>query len=290
MRVRLALVASALLVGCPTTQGEPDPVDDRVSWGTLELPSSQCAGDADGVLEPDELVVAPGLAPQAAFLVDPKEATVDLPGSRWELDFAAAPQDEVHFLGPRVLDDDWFASTFPGGEFSALTDVGGQTRSVYRCDGVDLLLLGIASVGEGTTALAYYPPVPVLPLPLEAGDAWTAEVTAEGMHEGQEYPADLGLQGVVSLVHRYEFEVVAGDTVALPAADLPVLLLRLRLITEAWNSYLGLIASESVRVDLLVAECLGVVGRLRSQPDELDPDFGTAAEVMRLGFVPELLP
>lgn len=288
---RLTLLSAlVLLTGCPTTQGGSEPTDDRVDWGTLDLPSTQCVGDADGVLEPSELVVAPGLAPNAAFLVDPASATVDLPGSRWELTFAAAAEDEVHFLGPRELTGEWFEAAFPEGEFSALTDVGGQTRSVYRRDDDTLLLLGIASVGEGTTALAYDAPVPVLPLPLEVGDDWTAQVGAEGFHEGQEYPIDLGLDGVVSLVHRYEFEVVADQTVALPAADLPALLVRLRLSTEAWNSYLGLVASESVRVDLLVAECLGVVGRVRSRPDELDPDFTTAAEVMRLGFEPELLP
>ena len=287
----LTLTALSLLAtGCPTTQGEPQPPDDRLSWGTLELPASQCVGDADGVLEPHELVVVPGLAPTAAFLVDAPSAAVTLPGSRWELDFAAGVDDEVHLLGPRELDDDWFGGHFAEGQFSALTDVGGQTRSVYRRGGDSLLLLGIASVEEGVTVLRYEPEVPVLPLPLAVGDSWTIEVAAEGTHEGQDYPVDLGVDGVVSLAHRYEFEVVAADTVALPAADLPVLLLRLRLTTEARNSYLGLIGSETVRVDLLVAECLGVVARVRSHPDELDPDFVDAVEVMRLGFEPELLP
>ena len=284
------LVTLALVVGCPTAQTDPEPADDRVSWGTLELPASECVGDADGVLEPAELVVVPGLAPVAAFLVDVPFASVTLPGSRWELDFPAEGDDEVHFLGPRELDGDWFGASFPEGQFSALTDVGGQTRSVYRRDGDSLLLLGIASAGEGTTVLSYEPEVPVLPLPLEVGDSWMVEAAAEGTHEGQDYPADLGAGGVLSLVHRYEFEVQATGTVALPAADLPALLLRLRLTTEARNSYLGLVGSESVRVDLLVAECLGVVARVRSHPDELDPDFVDAAEVMRLGFEPELLP
>ena len=75
-----------------------------------------------------------------------------------------------------------------------------------------------------------------------------------------------------------------------PAGDLPALLLRLHLTTEAVNSLVGVFATETVRVDLLLAECLGVVARVRSQPDESNPDFTTAAEVMRLGIVPELLP
>jgi hypothetical protein len=288
-----ALLAAAcgLLSGCPTTEPEPgEPVDERSEWGTQSLPATQCVGDGDGVVAGSELVVAPGLAPTSAFLVDPASDPVDLPGTRFELDFAAAPDDEVLWLGPSLMDGAWFADAFTDAEFHALTDVGGATRSVYRREGDALLLLGIASVEQGETILVYDPPVPVLPLPLALGDAWTVEADALGHHDGQDYPADLGPSGVVTLIHRYEFEVVEAGDVALPAADLPALVLRLRLVTEAHNSYLGLVAAESVRVDLVVAECLGVVARIRSHADELDADFVHAAEVMRLGFEPELLP
>lgn len=283
-------LAVLLLTACPDADDDDASADDRVSWGIQDLPASTCVGDGDGVLSEDELVVLPGLAPQAAFLVDPATQDVSLPGSRWDLGFAAGEQDEVLWLGPRQLDGEWFEPWFDAGGFSALTDVGGDTRSVYRVDSGALLMLGIASQQDGVTALAYDPPVPVLPLPLEVGDSWTVEASAEGVHDGQEYPADLGPQGEVSLVHRYEFDVTERGTAVLPAADLPVLLLRLRLTTQAWNSYLGLVGSQSVRVDMLVAECLGVVARIRSRPDELDPDFDVAAEVTRLGFEPELLP
>lgn len=285
----VSLVMLSASAGCGADSTEPPPTpDERVSWGTRELPASECVGNADGVIDVSELVVAPGLAPVAAFLVDGDDA-VSLAGSRWDLDYAAEAGDEVVWLGPSGPGGWWFDGWFPAADFHALTDVGGQSRSVYALSGASLLMLGVVSEEPDLTVLRYEPAVPVLPLPLQVGDTWTAEVAAEGLHDGQEYPADFGIQGVVTLVHRYEFEVVEFGTVSVPAADLPALRIRVELVSEAHNSFVGLFASESVRLELMVAECLGIVGRIRSLPDEDDPDFTVAQEVQRLGFEPELL-
>ena len=113
---------------------------------------------------------------------------------------------------------------------------------------------------------------------------------AEGLVDGEEWPQDLGASGVVSLVHRWTFSVDAAGTAVLPGADLPVLRQRLVLRTEAYNSIAGLFAADSQRVTFLVAECLGTVARLRSEVDELDPDFTRTTEILRFGLAAELLP
>jgi len=289
--VRTAPLLLLAAVACgPVTEGPEGTGDDRVQWGSVELPSSLCAGNGDGVLAVDEVVIAPDLAPLGAFLVDPAGQTVSGLDSRWDLDFAAGPSDEVVFLGPEPLAGSWFEGWFAGAEFTALTDFGGGGRSVYSTATGSLMLVGVASDEPGTTVLSYEPAVPVMPLPMQVGDHWTVQAEAIGEHDGQEYPIDFGLSGVLSLRHRYEFEVVESSVVSLPAGDLPALLVRLHLTLEAHNSLVGVFESESVRVDLLIAECLGVVARVRSVADELDPDFTVAAEVMRLGIEPELLP
>ena len=286
----VSAVLSCLTVACGVGSTEPPPApDERVEWGTRELPATQCVGDADGVITADELVFAPGLAPTAAFLVDPPESQPSLPGSRWDLDWAADGADAVAWLGPEEAGGAWFDGWFPAADFHALTDVGAASRSIYAVSGDSLLMLGVASETPDESVLRYDPAVPVLPLPLQVGDSWTAEVDAEGVHDGQEYPADFGIQGVVTLVHRYSFEVVEFGVLSVPAADLPALRIRVELVTEAHNSFVGLFASESVRLDLMVAECLGVVARIRSLPDEPSADFTVAQEVQRLGFEPELL-
>ncbi len=293
LRASLTVLTVLALGACgPTTAPPADGDDDgaRDAWGGVELPAATCVGNGDGVLEASEVVLAPELAPVAAFLVDDADRSVSGLNSRWNLDFEADPSDAVRFLGPEGLEGAWFEAAFPTSDFHALTDVGGGGRSVYAIGGGELLLTGIASDEVGAFRLAYDPPVPVLPVPLAAGDTWEVTAEASGFHDGQEYPADFGLAGEVTLEHRYAFEVVAHDVVTLPAADLPAHLVRLDLETTAVNSITGPFASESVRVDLLVAECLGVVARLRSQPDESDPDFTTAVEVMRLGLDPDLLP
>lgn len=288
--MRRIVPALGLLLAACAPHGAPAPADDRVQWGSVALPESVCVGDGDGVLDEDEVVIRPELTPLGAFLVDPSGQTVSGLDSRWELDFDPSPQDEAVFLGPDSMAGAWFEGWFPAGEFSALTDFGGAGRSIYSASTGSLMLLGVASDEAGTSVLRYDPAVPVMPVPMQVGDAWTVEAEASGEHEGQEYPADFGLSGIASIRHRYDFEVTGSSVVSLPAGDLPALLLRLHLTTEAVNSLVGVFATETVRVDLLVAECLGVVARVRSQPDEPSADFTVAAEVMRLGIVPELLP
>ena len=114
MRLLALLLLGA--VGCvPTVPPSAGTPDDRVQWGSVELPASVCVGNGDGVLAVDEVVIEPGLAPLGAFLVDPAAATVSGLDSRWDLDFEPEADDEAIFLGPEPLAGAWFEGCFPAG-------------------------------------------------------------------------------------------------------------------------------------------------------------------------------
>jgi hypothetical protein len=286
------------LVGCShAVTDEPEP--GTAAWGGQQAPLAACLGNGDWVIDEDELQVATELGITATFLANPGDMARELldpageQGSdgrwTWFYDDPAQAGDQVHFLGAEPLEGAWYANRYPSADHHALFDASTNTYGVHHFDD-GLVLLGIASEEEGGDALSYDPPVPLLPLPLQDGDSWSVDAAAEGLAGGVSYPVDGGIDGVVSLVHRWQFEVDGEGIILLPAADLPVLRLRVQLHTEAHNSVVGLFASDSQRVTLFVAECLGVVARTRSLVDELDADYAVATEVLRFGFEPELLP
>ena len=192
--------------------------------------------------------------------------------------------DDVDFdLGPESPNSSWAADRFPGAEFNSVLDANLGTIGFFaREAGGGLALLGVASDEPGELVLSYDPAVSFLPAGLAIGQDWTVDAVAEGVVDGQDYPNDLGDDGVVSLHHRYSFAVEEGGVLSLGPFDLPTLRLELALRVEAWNSLAGLFATDTVRVQSFVAECLGVVARVRSHPDEQDPRFVEAEEVLRV--------
>lgn len=287
-----ALIAVVALLGCDANFYE-DPVDDdRRQWGGQELPAAPCVGDGDGVVGYDEVMVDPDAGILAAFVVNQPDTTVGLTGDAWDLSGVAPEFDEVLSIGPAALTDRWYAEHFPADAFDSLLDAPSGMMGVYRLDDGEsaLMLLGIASQDPGEY-LVYDPPVPMLRYPLADGDTWSSgDATAEGSVGGETYPQDLGIDGVVSLIHTYSMEVDGEGALGLPIGDLDVLRVRVEHRQEAHNSVAGLVAADSSRATLYVAECLGVVARLRSLPDEVEPDFTEATEVLRLGFDEELMP
>ncbi len=287
-----ALIAAAALLGCDANFYE-DPVDDgRREWGGQDLPAAPCVGDGDGVVAFDEVMVDPTAAILAAYVVNRPDTSVVVAGEAWDLSGVDVEQDEVVSVGPASLAGRWYADHFPADAFDALLDAPSGMMGVYRLDEGEsaLMLLGIAAQEVGDY-LVYDPPVPMLRFPLADGDAWSADdATAEGSVGGETYPQDLGIDGVVTLVHTYAMEVDGEGTVDLPIGAIDALRVRVEHRQEAHNSVAGLVAADSSRATLFVAECLGTVARLRSLPDEVDPDFSEATEVLRLGFDEELMP
>ncbi len=287
-----ALISVAALLGCDANFYE-DPVDDdRREWGGQDLPAAPCVGDGDGIVGYDEVMVDTDSTLLAAFVVNQPDTTVGLEGGSWDLSGVVPEFDEVISVGPATLTDRWYAEHFPADAFDTLLDSPSGMMGVYRLDdaGSALMLLGIASQAPGEY-LVYDPPVPMLRFPLADGDAWSsADATAEGSVGGETYPQDLGIDGVVSLIHTYSMEVDGVGALSLPIGQLDALRVRVEHRQEAHNSVAGLVAADSSRAILYVAECLGVVARLRSLPDEAEPDFTEATEVLRLGFDEELMP
>lgn len=296
------LVALATVVGCDANFHEDPDRDDRVEWGTTELTGAACFGDGDGVVDTDELQVDPALGLGTYITVNRGGTTVTLDepggvdggdGLVWDLSTVDPDRDELLRVGPSTLSGLWYESLFPDDAFDALLDAPSAMHGIYRLDedAGELLLLGIAEEEEEGDHLVYDPPVPLMRLPLTDGDAWEADdADVEGSVDGEVYPQDLGAEGVVSLVHTYAMEVDGAGTVRLPFGDLPALRLRVIHRQEATNSIAGLFAADASRATIYVTECLGMVARVRSLPDEVEPDFTEAHEVMRLGFDPEMLP
>jgi hypothetical protein len=299
----LTAVAGCGAAGCGANFYEDPERDDRVQWGQTALPAAPCAGDGDGLITLDEFMVDPGVGITAWYtanrggsevvLDDP--AGVDVEGTwTWDLTASDPERDELLDIAPASLAGHWFEDRFDadGDAFATVLDGSSGMMGVYRLDaeGEALLLLGIASAVEGDV-LVYDPPVPMLTFPLADGDAWTPDdAAAEGEVDGAVYPQDLGPDGEVTLVHTYAMEVDGEGVLRTHLGDLPVLRVRVSHRQEAYNSLAGLFAADSSRATLFVSECLGVVGRLRTPPHEVEPDFDVASEVLRLGYAPEVMP
>ncbi len=302
MKAELPLLATlTMLAGCEANFHEDPERDDRVEWGTTELPEAACFGDGDGVVDASEVQVDPALGIGTYVTVNRGGTTVSLEdpggvdegqGLVWDLSAVDAERDELLRIGPSPLAGLWYEALFPDDAFDALLDGPTDMHGIYRLDDEagELLLLGIAAAEEGDH-LVYDPPVPLMRFPLADGDGWVADdAAAEGEVDGEVYPRDLGADGVVSLVHTYAMEVDGVGTARLPFGDLPALRLRVIHRQEAYNSIAGLFAADASRATIYVTECLGMVARVRSLPDEVAPDFSEAREVLRLGFDPEMLP
>lgn len=274
-----------VLVGCPAVDEPGDP-SARGNWGTEELPAAACVGDGDEVLGPGELQAAGDLELHASFVVNTVD--VERPADPWDLSPPVGADDRQLDLGPRPPADFWFADRFPDAGFVALLDAAGGTWGPHRRNEQGLWLLGLAGEEDSGTVLVYDPPVLLVPLPLAVGDVWSVDAAASGVVDGELFPRDLGADGVVSLTHRWAFEAEEFGAMRLPLGTLSAIRVRATVTTEAHNSAAGLVASDLQRVDLYLAECLGLVARVRSRIDEPAEDFSTATEILRLGLAAEL--
>lgn len=261
-------------------------------------PAPACVGDRDGVIEPGELRADPDDGVAARFVVNRAgtEAAVAPAGQwrdgtlRWDFRVADAARDEEVVERLSVPSAHWFGGHFAGADFVQPFDAAGSTLAIFGLDPIaGLSLWGTADAAPpaegGGDWLRYATPVALLPLPLRQGDAWTSgEVEASGRADGTDYPADFGPAGVVRLVHRYDLAVDQAGIASLPIGDVAALRIHVALQTEARNDLLLTpVATQSVRIHLYVSECLGLVARIRSRPDEPATDFARATEYRRLG-------
>lgn len=262
-----ALVAITLaLTACQpneTPQPEPSPV----------LPS--CIPDRTGGITADELPLALG---ETLTYYAGTNRTFDHDASDgvWDLSEELA-DDTVIELGPSALGDQWYAATFPAGQF--VVDAGSGLDGIYHQDERALWLDGTASREEspagGRTLIVYPQPLPVLRFPVTVGDRFTSTATLDSATIN-----GLPFNGSDEL----SVDVVEAAELDVPYVHFdPVLRVRTHAIRRPSNG-----GMTSRRQAIFLFECFGEIARAESKPDETDPDFTTAAYLRRfaLGVTP----
>jgi hypothetical protein len=245
-----------------------------------------CEGDGDGIITASEL----GILVDAviSYRVNASETVVDIPdlagepceqGLCWDLS-GDNEADEVVADSVNGIADYWFADRFPTDAYVIPLDARTGSLGVYRKTDDALELLGMASEAEGETALAYDPPVALLAFPLQKGAAWDVTAEAVGLFEGDSYPNAFGVQ----IRHTYAFLVNGAGRIQVPAGSWDVLRLLLDLRMEVGTLFGPPLAIERFKVYDFLAECVGLVARVRSTEGELDSFFDQATEYKRLGF------
>lgn len=298
--ILLALVACSNRM--PTDQTEVVDTDDTglVDTGdpgdTGETDEPICVPDHDGSISWEELVADPALDVQATWTSNQAGTvvSVDVEGTdqgdgSYVWDFTSPTDQDVTWSSSLVgLQGLWFADSFPTATYVVGLDTSGDLLGVYQVDEASerLLLLGVASVEEGEALLVYTEPVVAFEYPLVAGKSWSSvEVEATGHYEGEDYPQDYGIYGVVGLRHTYRFQVDRHGTAQVPLGDFDVLRVRLTQQMTAVNETYGTtLATDTQSAYFFMTECTGLVARIRSEEGVERPDFDKATEYLRLGF------
>jgi hypothetical protein len=242
-----------------------------------------CVPNLDGQIDASELDAAIGVPVTYLVSAAGEERPVDVAGRPgdggkrlwdWSADYAG---DRAAQISASLIDEKWYAASFPGAQFVAPFDAGGTIESVYAKDDTALYLLGLASAveepEEGKTLLVYAAPVALYKFPLRPGVSWVSVGESKnGVLRGLPYAAK----------DTYEVKI---DAEAIGELRLPDLkfdqALRVRQRVTLQPS-----AGQSVSTTQVsfLFECFGEVARATSRKDEELEDFTTAAEVRRLGL------
>ncbi|MBI2892427.1 MAG: hypothetical protein HYY06_02680 [Deltaproteobacteria bacterium] len=228
-----------------------------------------CQPDGNGRIDRSEVPLAAGLRASFEVAFDAAVSmagTADGEGRRWDLS-GALEGDHLSLVETRSLEGTWFGPDFSGATYAARLSDTEDELGVFEVTGDALLLRGVVSPedGFGRTEIAYEPPVTVLSFPFERGDSWTTESTASDV-----------LVGIPVATERYDVQVDANGTVAVPYGEFPVLRIRVDLTRTVGFS------ATTIRTFLFVSECFGTVASVVSFEDEDEVEFTRAAEASRL--------
>ena len=261
--VFVAFIGVGPLFACGTNltpQPEPSPV----------LPS--CIPNRDGKITAEELPIALGEA--ATYYAGTMRAIDQLPqGGTWDFSDERS-DDEVVAIGPAPVRDQWYAASFPAGQFAV--DAGGSLDGIYHQDAQALWLDGTASQTEGNKTLIVYPqPLAVLRFPVTVGDMYTQTVALTNVTIN-----GLPFNGTDELT----VEVIESAELSLPYVEFsPTLRVRTSAVRRPSSG-----GMTGRRQSLWLFECFGEIARAESRPDETNADFTTAAYFRRfaLGVTP----
>jgi hypothetical protein len=240
------------------------------------LPS--CVPDRDGQITAAELPVVLGAT--IAYYASPTGMTraINTSGATiWDLSEERA-DDTVIALGPSPVKAQWYATSFPAGQF--VVDAGAGLDGIYHQDDQALWLDGTASheaaPAAGKTLIRYPLPIAVLRFPVADGDAYTTTAQIpDGVVAGLPF---IGTDQV-------DVDVTGGGRLDVPYVQFsPALRVRTS-VTRKPSTGTPVVTR---RTTLFLFECFGEVARAESRVDEPAPDFTTAAYLRRfaLGVTP----
>lgn len=247
-----------LLAACGTNQ-TPQPMPAS--------PVPSCVPNRDGTIVAAELPVLVGAT--AAYYTGTNR-TVALSGEVIDLSEERA-DDQVVAYGPIALQAQWYAPSFPAGQF--VLEAGSGLDGIYHQDDRALWLDGVASHAETPKTLVVYPmPVSLLRFPARGGDAYSQTVQLPTATIN-------GLPFVGS--DQFEVDIVAHTRLDLPYLEFsPVLELRTHVVRKPTSGG----ASVGRRTTSFLFECFGEVARAESKQDEPAASFTSAAFLRRFAL------
>jgi hypothetical protein len=234
-------------------------------WNPDQLAAS-CTFNNDGVIDRSEMPAMVGLGGLFAVNASGSTVAVNL-NTPW--DFSAAVTGERKVFDQLISPSgQWWSSSFSNADFAQRIDDGQALWGVYKITPTALQLLGVVSDQSGAqqTQLSYATPIDVVRFPLKVGDSWSSESDVSGTADG-----------VAMFAHeKYDFTVPARGNAKIPAGTFDTLRLRM-----GYTQTYGLLVTTRITY-LHIAECYGMVARIRSQDNETQDPFDQAAEYRRL--------
>jgi hypothetical protein len=279
----LPVLLGALFASASCTDNNSTFLPQNASYTADGEAPLSCVPNLDGMITAAELPVAIGAS--ETFLVSPAGTTesVDLDGTvnsmgqrvwNWSTSLAS---DQSFVLTPQTLGSQWYASSFPSGQFVLPYDAANTIEAVYIKNDQAIYLLGIASTQEnpsdGKTLVVYQAPVILYQFPIQVGASWmTSGTSTHATVKGLPYAG----------TDTYATTVDASGMLLLPDFTFTQVLRVRTLVT------ISPVAGETttqLQVSFLF-ECFGEVARATSQLNEPNADFTTAAEIRRLSATP----
>lgn len=236
---------------------------------------ASCVPNRDGRITAAELPIAYGTT--AAYYASPPNVTrtINTGGTSKKWDLSEERNDDVVIaLGPIELKAQWYAASFPAGQF--VVDGGGGLEGIYHQDDQALWLDGTASKdpmpAAGKTLVRYAQPIAVLRFPVTDGDAYstTAQIP-DGVTAGLPF---IGTDQV-------DVDVTGDGTLDVPYVRFSPALRVRTLVTRKPSTGTPVVTRRNT---IFLFECFGEVARAESRVDEPAADFTTAAYLRRFAL------
>jgi hypothetical protein len=229
-----------------------------------------CTPNHDGTITHDELPLHAGL--HGTFEVATNvtfDSTGDSADGGFTWDFTQALSGDQPVLSQtEPLTGLWFANDFAGATYVTPLSSSSDLLGIFEVDADGLYLRGVASPTQTLTSteLSYSPPAKLLAFPMSMGTTWSTTSTVSGTFNGS----------IWTQTEQYDSSVDKAGLAKTPFADFDVLRVKTVLTRTV-----GVVPTVT-RSYGFVTECFGNVASLTSQPNELNQEFTSQAEVRRL--------